>query len=79
MLCVAAVLRYCIVALAVSVYLEVGVMEKLQKMYFISVKADDKTSQCNVDVRMMSLLRVFFFWFLIWVVFIGRLYMVCVS
>ena len=79
MLCVAAVLRYCIVALAVSVYLEVGVMEKLQKMYFISMKADDKTSQCNVDVRMMSLLRVFFFWFLIWVVFIGRLYMVCVS
>ena len=60
MLCVAAVLRYCIVALAVSVYLEVGVMEKLQKMYFISVKADDKTSQCNVDVRMMSLLRFFF-------------------
>ena len=59
MLCVAAVLRYCIVALAVSVYLEVGVMEKLQKMYFISMKADDKTSQCNVDVRMMYLLRVF--------------------
>ena len=79
MLCVTAVLRYCIVALAVSVYLEVGVMEKLQKMYFISMKADDKTSQCNVDVRMMSLLRVFFFWFLIWVVFTGRLYMVCVS
>ena len=75
----AAVLRYCIVALAVSVYLEVGFMEKLQKMYFISMKADDKTSQCNVDVRMMSLLRVFFFWFLIWVVFTGRLYMVCVS
>ena len=67
MLCVAAVLRYCIVALAVSVYLEVAVMEKLQKMYFISVKADDKTSQCNVDVRMMYLLRVFviFFVFLI--------------
>ena len=63
MLCVAAVLRYCIVALAVSVYLEVGVMEKLQKMYFISVKADDKTSQCNVDVRMMYLLRVFVFLF----------------
>ena len=59
MLCVAAVLRYCIVALVVSVYLEVAVMEKLQKMYFISVKADDKTSQCNVDVRMMYLLRVF--------------------
>ena len=55
----AAVLRYCIVALVVSVYLEVAVMEKLQKMYFISVKADDKTSQCNVDVRMMYLLRVF--------------------
>ena len=68
MLCVAAVLRYCIVALVVSVYLEVAVMEKLQKMYFISVKADDKTSQCNVDVRMMYLLRVFviiFFRFLI--------------
>ena len=59
MLCVAAVLRYCIVALVVSVYLEVAVMEKLQKMYFISVKADCKTSQCNVDVRMMYLLRVF--------------------
>ena len=54
MLCVAAVLRYCIVALAVSVYLEVGVMEKLQKMYFISMKADDKTSLCNVDVRIMQ-------------------------
>ena len=53
MLCEAAVLRYCIVALAVSVCVEVAVMEKLQKMYFISLKADDKTSQCNVDVRMM--------------------------
>ena len=63
MLCVTAVLRYCIVALAVSVYLEVGVMEKLQKMYFISMKGDDKTSLCYVDVRMMSLLRVFFFGF----------------
>ena len=58
MLCVAAVLRYCIVALVVSVYLEVAVMEKLQKMYFISVKADDKTSQCTGDVRMRYLLRV---------------------
>ena len=38
-------------------------MEKLQKMYFISVKADDKTSQCNVDVRMMYLLRVFVIFF----------------
>ena len=75
----AAVLRYCIVAFVCA---QVAAMEKLQKMYFISMKADDKTSQCNVDVRMMSLLRVFFsffFWFLIWVVFIGRLYMVCVS
>ena len=63
MLCVAAVLRYCIVALAVSVYLEVGVMEKLQKMYFISMKADDKTLQCYVDVRIMQQIRNVFRFF----------------
>ena len=57
MLCVAAVLRYCIVAFVCA---QVAAMEKLQKMYFISMKADDKTSLCNVDVRMMSLLRFFF-------------------
>ena len=63
MLCVAAVLKYCIVTLAVSVCAQVFAMEKLQKIYFISMKADDKTSLCNVDVRMMSLLRVSFFGF----------------
>ena len=63
MLCVAAVLRYCIVALVVSVYLEVAVMEKLQKMYFISVKADDKTLQCNVDVTIMQKISIAFRFF----------------
>ena len=29
-------------------------MEHWQKMYFISIKAHDKTLECNVDVRIMQ-------------------------
>ena len=51
------VLKYCIVAFVCD---QVSAMEKVQRMYFISMKGDDQTSQCIVDVRMMHLLRIFF-------------------
>ena len=51
------VLKYCIVAFVCD---QVSAMGKVQRMYFISMKGDDQTSQCIVDVRMMHLLRIFF-------------------
>ena len=73
------VLKYCIVAFVCD---QVSAMEKVQRMYFISMKGDDQTSQCIVDVRMMHLLRIFFviclFFYFMCIVFCLQLYVVCV-
>ena len=38
-------------------------MEHWQKMYFISMKAHDKTLQCNVDVTIMQQISIAFRFF----------------